>query len=420
MSSVIDCAHAVQARPRVHRFAAALVGIGALLVGAGAGAQTIFQEDFAAGIGQFSATGTVTTGTFGVRLRGGSGASITSRAISTQGFSNLVVSFDRTTSGLDAGETAVASFSTNGSTFTPLESVRTASGRVNFNLAAMANNQTQVFLRFQLNASSALETYVIDNIVLRGTTGNPTPTPGGTLPPVNDVNVDGPFSTAVDTATGPTRAGSVFRPTTLGANGLKHPVFIWGPGAGATPASYDFHLRRIASHGFVVYSEVSTGNGSEMRAAIDFMIAENSRAASPYFGKLDTSRIAAGGHSRGSLSTFGVAADPRLTTTIHVAGGSFDGNGPNNLRRPAAYICGENDTTGATDNATRDYARTNVPVFFTVMAGVGHVDAARAGIGPIVGWLRWQIGGEIERASTFLAPNCAFCTGIFESQNKNF
>lgn len=120
---------------------------------------------------------------------------------------------------------------------------------------------------------------MISNITVSGASGNPTPQPGGVLPPVTSVNVDGPFSTTIDTNTGPAGRGSVFRPTTLGANGLKHPVFIWGPGAGATPASYDFHLRRIASHGFVVYSEVSTGNGSEMRAALDFMIAENARAA---------------------------------------------------------------------------------------------------------------------------------------------
>jgi len=403
-----------------------LVGIGAVLALGTAGAQSIFQENFAGGIGQFTATGTVATGTFGVRLRGGAPASITSRAISTQGFSNISVSFTRVTTGLDAGETAVASFSVNGSNFTSLESVRTANGRVTFNLGAAANNQNQVVLRFALNASSFFETYVISNIALAGTSGNPTPNPGpspgggGVLPPVNDVNADGPFSTTIDTNTGPTGAGSVFRPTTLGTNGLKHPLFIWGPGAGATPASYDFHLRRIASHGFVVYSEVSTGNGSEMRAALDFMLAENARTGSRYFNQLDPNRVAAGGHSRGSLSTFGIAADPRLKTTIQVAGGSFDGNAALNLRRPVAYIVGSEDTTGATENSERDYARTTVPAFFTEMQGVDHIMAARQGIGPIVGWLRWQIGGETERAQMFLAPNCAFCTGIFRSMNKNF
>jgi hypothetical protein len=403
------------------RLLSVLVGVGALFALGTAGAQTIFQENFAGGIGQFTATGQVATGTFGVRLRGGApAASITSRAISTQGFSNISVSFNRTTTGLDAGETAVASFSVNGGAFTQLESVRTATGQISFNLGAGANNQNQVVLRFQLNASSFFETYVISNIAVSGASGNPTPQPGGVLPPVNSVNADGPFSTTIDTNTGAAGRGSVFRPTTLGANGLKHPVFIWGPGAGATPASYDFHLRRIASHGFVVYSEVSTGNGTEMRAALDFMIAENSRTGSRYFGMLDPNRVAAGGHSRGSLSTFGIAADPRLKTTIQVAGGSFDGNAALNLRKPVAYIVGSNDTTGATENSERDYARTTVPAFFTEMQGVDHIMAARQGIGPIVGWLRWHIGGETERSQMFLAPNCAFCTGIFVSQNKNF
>jgi hypothetical protein len=399
-----------------------LVGVGALFALGTAGAQTIFQENFAGGIGQFTSTGTVATGTFGVRLRGNSGASITSRAISTQGFSNISVSFTRVTTGLDVGETAVASVSANGGSFTPLESVRTANGRVTFNLGAAANN-SQVVLRFQLNANSFFETYVISNIAVTGTSGDPAPNPGGggVLPPVNDVSADGPFSATIDTNTGPAGRGSVFRPTTLGANGLKHPLFIWGPGAGATPASYDFHLRRIASHGFVVYSEVSTGNGSEMRAALDFMLAENARAGSRYFNMLDPNRIAAGGHSRGSLSTFGIASDPRLKTTIQVAGGSFDGNAALNLRRPVIYIVGSEDTTGATENSERDYARTTVPAVFITMQGVDHIMAARQGIGPIVGWLRWQIAGETERAQMFLAPNCGpFCSGIFSSMNKNF
>ena len=54
------------------------------------------------------------------------------------------------------------------------------------------------------------------------------------------------------------------------------------------------------------------------------------------------------------ISTFAVASDPRLKTTIHVAGGSFDGQGSRNLRNPTIYICGENEDycSGIARNST--------------------------------------------------------------------
>lgn len=422
MNTGLDANVACDARRRaVGRRAGflALVGVGVLCLSSARAQTVIFQESFASGLGQFTAAGSVSTGTYGARLRGGSTPGrITSAPISTSGFSNIALSFDRSTYGLDLGESAVASYSVNGSTYTTVEAVRTASGRVTFNLGAAADNQAQLYLRFQVSASSYFEYVSIDNITLTGT-GSGGGGGGGTLPPVSSVDADGPFTTTADTSTGPNRSGWVVRPTTLGANGLKHPIFIWGPGAGTGPSNYDFHLRRIASHGFVVYSEVSTGDGSEMRAAITWLINENNRAASPYYQKLDTTKIAIGGHSRGSLSAFGAASDSRISTSIHVAGGSFDGSGPSNLRKPAAYICGENDTS-ATPNCRRDYTNTTVPVFFTVMDNVGHIDAARSGLPAIVGWLRWHIGGEVERRSMFLGLGCDFCTGMWDSQSKNW
>src|SRR5262245_2982279 len=96
----------------VVRGAAALICTGTMSLSANlAHAQTVvFQEDFASGTGQFAPSGSVSTGTYGARLRGGSSpGQITSASINTTGLSNIALSFDRTTSGLDLGEAAVAS-----------------------------------------------------------------------------------------------------------------------------------------------------------------------------------------------------------------------------------------------------------------------------------------------------------------------
>lgn len=240
---------------------------------------------------------------------------------------------------------------------------------------------------------------------------------GGVLPPVDSVERAGPFSTTIDRSTGPSRDGWVGRPTNLGQDGIKHPVFIWGPGAGTGPEDYEFFLDRMASHGFVVFSEVSSSGGREMTEALDWLEEENSRPSSPYYQKLDLDRIAAGGHSRGSIATFAIGSDPRLKTTVHVAGGSFDGQGSRSLRNPALYVGGTEDF--ATSNAERDYQVTTVPVFFTILDGVDHIMAARSAMPVITAWLRWQLADE-ERRSQFISPNCTFCGGQYDSEYKNW
>lgn len=108
-----------------------------------------------------------------------------------------------------------------------------------------------------------------------------------------------------------------------------------------------------------------------------------------------------------------------FTTTIHVAGGSFDGKGPSKLKKPTAYICGGGDTM-ATPNAERDYESTTVPVFMTVMDGVSHIEAARIGWPAMIAWLRWHLAGESERRAQFIGPACEFCTGKWQSKSKNW
>jgi len=251
-----------------------------------------------------------------------------------------------------------------------------------------------------------------------GTTAPATSGAAGALPPATDVSMMGPWATTIEMNVGPNK-GWVVRPTDLGKDGVLHPIFTWGAGAGTNASNYKDHLTMIASHGFVVEGHASTGDGSDHKGAVDWLLEENEKSGSPYFHKLNAKKIAAGGHSQGSVSTFAFAKDPRLTTTIHVAGGSFDGNGPNNLSHPTAYFCGADDTA-ATPNCKRDYMNTKVPVFLTVMDGVDHIYAARNALPMIVSWLRWQLNDEAARKEQFISPTCEFCTGKYKSESKNW
>lgn len=390
-----------------------------MLLSASAFSETVFEESFNSGLGAFSGQGRVYTSSYyGLRLRGGSNSVVTSSSIDLSQYENVSITFTRETNGLDSGESYTFAYSLNGSSYNSIESARSVNGSTTFNLPSAVDGES-INLRISLNASSYFETVELEDLVVSAdpTGGTTPPTGGGSLPAVSSIEVNGPFATTQHQDVGPTGDAWVVHPSTLANNNFLHPIFVWGPGAGTGPEDYDFFLDRIASHGFVVFSEVSTGDGDEMVEGLDWLIAENNRPSSRYYQKLDTSKIAFGGHSRGSLSTFGAASDPRLTTTIHVAGGSFDGNGPNSLYLPALYIAGEDDTL-ATPNMEADYSNTYVPVFFTIIDDTNHNLAARNGMPAIVAWLRWHLAGETERASMFTNNNCYFCSTPYDSTSK--
>jgi len=231
-----------------------------------------------------------------------------------------------------------------------------------------------------------------------------------------DTNSEGPYATTQDLSAGPSRDSGLFYPT----NGSgPFPILVFGCGAGTNPDSYVDHGNYIASWGFIVMIETSSNEGTELLDAIDWLETQNTNRLSVLYQKCNLSKIAAGGHSRGSIGTFAIADDPRLTTTIHVAGGSFDGLGYTKLRNPAAYICGADDTM-ATPNAETDYQRTTVPVFMTIMDGVDHISAAREGLPAICAWLLWHLNGETQRQGDFLNADGVFQTGKYDSKAKNW
>lgn len=89
------------------------------------------------------------------------------------------------------------------------------------------------------------------------------------------------------------------------------PIVSFGNGTDAAPYYYDYLLRHLASWGFVVVAtrQPNTGVGTEIRDAANFMVKENSRAASLFFGRLDTARIGAMGHSQGATGVINAMRD---------------------------------------------------------------------------------------------------------------
>lgn len=224
---------------------------------------------------------------------------------------------------------------------------------------------------------------------------------------------------------------TVFRPQDLSQFGelRKLPIIAWGNGACAnSPWEHVNFLSEVASHGFIVIAighmpkegEKETGKSvsSQMSDAIDWAIARNEDEQSPFFGKIDTSKVSVSGMSCGGLQTLETAPDPRVSTVVVCNSGILPNPGdgmpgmPNlkkeqleKLHSPTLYLLGgEKDI--AYNNGMDDFKRINhVPVFVGNM-DVGHGGTyAEAHGGEFArvatAWYKWQLLGDLESGKLF-------------------
>jgi hypothetical protein len=252
--------------------------------------------------------------------------------------------------------------------------------------------------------------------------GAPPTSAGGKLPRVTSTNGPGPFNGVVKVKmTEP--GGWLIYPKDIGKDGIKHPLFVFGPGGGTTPQTYEqmgMHWDRYGSYGFVVYVlPRSTGDGAPMKAGLDWLIKQNDVMSSPLYQKLDTTKICAAGHSQGSVTTFAFMPDDRVTTTIHISGGSFDGMGPSKLKKPTMFICAPDEV--ATPQCEGDFKNTKVPTFYTLVQGATHLTSGRLGWEAVIAWMLWHLADQEDQwKKEFVEPTGKFHMGIYKSQVKNW
>jgi uncharacterized RmlC-like cupin family protein len=223
---------------------------------------------------------------------------------------------------------------------------------------------------------------------------------------------------------------TVFRPADLSTFGKKSklPIIAWGNGACAnSPWEHVNFLSEVASHGFLVVAigpmpkEGERGSGrstsSQLTDAINWAIAQNGDKASPYYNKIDVTKIAVSGMSCGGLQTLEIAPDPRVTTAV-ICNSGILGNGGGmpgmpaltkdhllKLHTPTLYILGgESDI--AYGNGMDDYKRIeHVPVFVANM-DVGHGGTYSKPHGGefakvATAWYQWQLKGDKDAGKMF-------------------
>jgi predicted acyl esterase len=247
---------------------------------------------------------------------------------------------------------------------------------------------------------------------------------------------------------------TVYRPQRL--PGTPLPLVLWGNGGCRDNGLSASHaLREFASHGFIVVAngapheeqpvldalpptppvqnappaaqerKADETTVAQLLSAIDWANAVNADPGDPLYGQIDTSRVAAMGHSCGGLQALAAGADPRIDTVVAFGSGVY--NRPagglsgvqitkddlKRLHTPVAYILG-GPSDIAYPNGTDDFERiSHVPVMLANLP-VGHGGTfalANGGEWARVGaqWIKWHLTGDEDAAREFAGPDCRLC-----------
>jgi hypothetical protein len=242
----------------------------------------------------------------------------------------------------------------------------------------------------------------------------------------------------------------VYRPADLADLGdMKLGLYVFGNGGCSNDgASARLHLLNVASHGYLAIAPGGIYNGpgkteapprpedtsienyaptrpAQLRAAIDWALAENLRAGSRYYGRIDPAAIAISGYSCGGVQALTVAGDPRIKTVVIMNSGLFiDGETRmggmvetkdriEDLHTPTLYVLG-GPTDIAYANGMDDYEKINhVPV---AMANIekGHGGTywepnGGAAAEVVIAWLDWQLRGNAHASRSFVGASCGLC-----------
>lgn len=253
-------------------------------------------------------------------------------------------------------------------------------------------------------------------------------TPGTAFPSVSSFDNSGPYATTSQSE-GP--GCTIFRPSTLGQNGVRHPVILWGNGTGASPSGYAALLTHWASHGFVVAAADTSnaGSGQEMLACLSYLQQQSSGSYGTYVGKLNLGRVGAAGHSQGGGGTIMAGQDDRVRTTApfqpYTIGLGHNTASQSKQKGPMFLMTGGADTIAVPYlNAQPVYYRANVPVFWGERRYVGHFEPAGNGgayRGPSTAWFRYQLMNDQTARNQFVGTLCGLCTStLWSVQRKGF
>jgi hypothetical protein len=209
---------------------------------------------------------------------------------------------------------------------------------------------------------------------------------------------------------------TVYRPANW-VEGETYPIITWGNGTCAQPEGYGALLRYIASYGYVVVAANSRWVGdpsAPMLRALDYMFAANDDSTSPYYHRLDTTKVGATGHSQGGMATISASSDARVKTVIIFNGGDTPAS------KPFLTVSGERDITGDVNDSGLQAVVTGASqaafLFYHMVPGSGTLDGHLTLMlqpdrvaEPATRWFQYMLKGDAASAPWFVGDSCMLC-----------
>jgi hypothetical protein len=251
----------------------------------------------------------------------------------------------------------------------------------------------------------------------QGTAGAAGTAAGSAWPSVTDFSAAGPFKTMQESAEA--ADCTIFRPSTLGEQGRRHPVVIWGNGTGSNPQQVSGLLTNLASHGVVVSAANTSnaGSGQEMLACLDYILKQNTSKGSAYEGKIDPDKVGASGWSQGGNGTLQAGKDPRVIATAPVCPyrnlGGDSASAEKAQHAPMFQVSGGSDNLASKANHQEPvFNNSTCPIIWGELSGATHMEITGANngmIGPITAWYRYKLMGDAEAGKLFKKDTCLLC-----------
>lgn len=189
--------------------------------------------------------------------------------------------------------------------------------------------------------------------------------------------------------------------------GQLYPVLSWANGTCAKTNGYDALLTHVASHGFIVIAANSryTGSGEFQLRGLDYIEAENARADSPLFKRVDLTKVGVFGHSQGGGSTGAASGDPRVKTSVLMNGGSG-----NKLHAPGLFLTGDGDLNPT--GVRSSYDAVSGPSAFGSLNMSDHITLMKESmrIAPeVTAWFRYTLLDDAEAKKWYVGTDCLLC-----------
>ncbi len=416
----------------------------------GGGSATLYSNDFEVDASSWSggcarSTSQAQSGSYSLRCGGGQAHTLT---IDASGHTNIAIDYGRRGSSLESGETFTVEWSTDGASWTVLETASDESWAArSYGLPGGADNSAALRIRFSTSASSSsMDAAYMDDIVVSGDSGGGGSSCGdGTCDAgedcsscsadcgscssgTDDPSQPGPYGacyyeSGVD---GPRFSGGrMYYPCAAGGSS-SDPIAAGTFGAttlspGFTNTSDDiFWLgAHAATHGFVVlvmHPDNTWGNNGDWCDAHEDAYyeikAENELSGSPIEGAVDYSRLQIMGYSKGGGGTLLAAVDlsnagepiAAVQSLAPYFDSAYQGTDLSSIAAPTAFHAGSSDSTAPPSSHTDPMfanMNANTTRLRAIYDGMGHLswvgsdNSYRPKVKQyIIAWMKYHMDGD--------------------------